>query len=98
MCVCVWNWELQVMLERMKMEKEEGAGKEGPTAVEASRQVPDSTAEMAGRTSTTARSQTIRLSQTLQSLNSYSSFLNALTLVSLTWHLVHLSQLMRATC
>lgn len=93
------------MLERMKMEKEEGTGKEGPTTVEASRQVPvDSTADMAGRVPVStraeaaARSQIIRLSQTLQSLNSYSSFLNALTLVSLTWHLVHLSQLMRATC
>lgn len=87
------------MLERMKMEKEEGTGKEA-TAVETSRKASDSTAAGRGPTGeeAAARSQVIRLSQTLQSLNSYSSFLNASTLVSLTWHLVHLSQLLRATC
>lgn len=38
--------------------------------------------------------ETVGLSGTLQRLNSYSSFLNVMTLMSLTWHLVHLSKLL----
>lgn len=88
------------MVERMKKEKEEGSGQ----AVETSRKAGESTAETAGRVPASeeaaARSQIIQLSQTLEKLNSYSSFLNALTLVSLTWHLVHLGQRLHAaaTC
>ena len=83
----------------MKKEKEEGTGQ----AVETSRKAGESAAETAGRVPASeeaaARSQIIQLSQTLERLNSYSSFLNALTLVSLTWHLVHLGQrLHAATC
>ncbi|KAG6431977.1 hypothetical protein SASPL_103549 [Salvia splendens] len=89
----------KVMVERMKKEKEEGTGQ----AVETCRKAGESTAETAGRVpaseAAAARSQIIQLSQTLERLNSYSSFLNALTLVSLTWHLVHLGQrLHAATC
>ncbi|XP_047980578.1 uncharacterized protein LOC125222146 [Salvia hispanica] len=89
----------KVMVERMKKEKEEGTGQ----AVETSRKAGESAAETAGRVPASeeaaARSQIIQLSQTLERLNSYSSFLNALTLVSLTWHLVHLGQrLHAATC
>ncbi|XP_057793618.1 uncharacterized protein LOC131010215 [Salvia miltiorrhiza] len=75
----------KVMLERMKKEKEEGA-----VAVEASRKGGESVAETAGRGASSE--EIIRLRQRLERLNSYSSFLNALTLVSLTWHLVHLSR------
>ncbi|XP_042008768.1 uncharacterized protein LOC121757293 [Salvia splendens] len=88
----------KLMVERMKKEKEEGSGQ----AVETSRKAGESTAETAGRvpaSEAAARSQIIQLSQNLERLNSYSSFLNALTLVSLTWHLVHLGQrLHAATC
>ncbi|KAK6116684.1 hypothetical protein DH2020_049566 [Rehmannia glutinosa] len=97
----------KVMLERMKKEKEEGRGKEGQ-ATEPSARVVDSTAETAGRVATTAgegkqeevaaKAQIARLSETLQRLNSYSSFLNVLTLMSLTWHLVHLGQRMHNAC
>ncbi|XP_059280539.1 uncharacterized protein LOC132034259 [Lycium ferocissimum] len=41
--------------------------------------------------------QVVRLSQKLKKLNSYSSFLNVLTLMALTHHLVHLTQLLDAT-
>ncbi|GFP81387.1 transmembrane protein 205 [Phtheirospermum japonicum] len=60
-----------------------------------------STAEIGGRlekqqeeiaAAAKAKSEMVRLSEKLQKLNSYSSFLNVLTLMSLTWHLVHLGQ------
>ncbi|XP_012854703.1 PREDICTED: uncharacterized protein LOC105974181 [Erythranthe guttata] len=89
----------KVMLERMKKEKEEGTVKEGQASGLPSGRVVDSTAETVGRVSSTekseeavAKSQIIRLSQMLQRLNSYSSLLNVFTLMSLTWHLVHLGQ------
>ncbi|KAL1533839.1 hypothetical protein AAHA92_33672 [Salvia divinorum] len=92
----------KVMLEKMKKEKEEGSGKEAHT-VEPIRKAGDSAAETAGRGPTSeeaaARSEIIHLSRNLERLNSYSSFLNALTLVSLTWHLVYLGQRLNApTC
>lgn len=85
------------MLEKMKKDKEEGSGKEA-RVVE-----PVGKAETTGRGSTSeeavARSEISHLSRTLERLNSYSSFLNALTLVSLTWHLVYLGQRLNApTC
>ncbi|KAL6515670.1 hypothetical protein OROHE_018704 [Orobanche hederae] len=93
--LCLEPRATKVMLERMKKEKEEGIGKEG----HASEQI-DSTAERAGRGGVpsknadgeAAKSGMVRLSEKLQRLNSYSSFLNVLTLVSLTWHLVLLGQ------
>ena len=36
----------------------------------------------------------VRLSEALRKLNTISSFLNVLTLMALTWHLVHLGQLL----
>ncbi|KAL3503841.1 hypothetical protein ACH5RR_033682 [Cinchona calisaya] len=45
-----------------------------------------------------AKSEMVRLSQTLKKLNSYSSFLNVLTLMALTWHLVHLGQGLHTLC
>ncbi|KAL6525243.1 hypothetical protein OROMI_030836 [Orobanche minor] len=93
--LCLEPRATKVMLERMKKEKEEGIGKEG----HAGEQI-DSTAERAGRGGVpsknadgeAAKSGMVRLSEKLQRLNSYSSFLNVLTLVSLTWHLVLLGQ------
>ncbi|KAL6512116.1 hypothetical protein OROGR_021713 [Orobanche gracilis] len=93
--LCLEPRATKVMLERMKKEKEEGIGKEG----HAGEQI-DSTAERAGRGGVpsknadgeAAKSGMVRLSEKLQRLNSYSSFLNVMTLVSLTWHLVLVGQ------
>ncbi|GER27523.1 late embryogenesis abundant protein [Striga asiatica] len=45
-----------------------------------------------------AKAELARLSEKLRGLNSYSSFLNVLTLMSLTWHLVHLGHRLHAAC
>ncbi|KAL3638713.1 hypothetical protein CASFOL_016620 [Castilleja foliolosa] len=97
----------KVMLERMKKEKEEGRGKEGHVtedsgpATEIAGRGGLSTAEVGGRlekqqeekaAAVKAKSEMVRLSEKLQKLNSYSSFLNVSTLMSLTWHLVQLGQ------
>ncbi|KAL3641423.1 hypothetical protein CASFOL_016391 [Castilleja foliolosa] len=92
----------KVMFERMKKEKEEGKGKEGSGLVaEVAGRGGLSTAEVGGRlekedeektAAAKAKFEMVRLSEKLQKLNSYSSFLNVLTLMSLTWHLVHLGQ------
>lgn len=44
------------------------------------------------------RSRIIRLNDKLKRLNSYSSLLNILNLMSLTWHLVYLAQRLHHTC
>ncbi|KAL0351321.1 UNVERIFIED_CONTAM: Transmembrane protein [Sesamum calycinum] len=101
----------KVMLERMKKEKEEGSGKEGQATETAGRVVDsDSTAATAGRVTAggtttkenpeaaAAKAQIIRLTATLQRLNSYSSFLNVLTLTSLTLHLAQLGQHLHTAC
>ncbi|CAI9114916.1 OLC1v1015739C1 [Oldenlandia corymbosa var. corymbosa] len=44
-----------------------------------------------------AKSEMVRLSEALKKLNSYSSFLNVLTLMALTWHLVYLGQMLHST-
>ncbi|KAL8485913.1 hypothetical protein ACS0TY_027992 [Phlomoides rotata] len=93
----------KVMHEKMKIEKEEGTRKE----TEASARAQDSTAETAGRgvaidrakrDEAAAKAQIIHLGLTLQRLNSYSSFLNVMTLVSLTWHLVRLGSRLHTVC
>lgn len=55
--------------------------------------------EAAAKPQTTGRSR-ILLGRLWRSgvLNSYSSLLNGLTLVSLTWHLLHLGQHLHAVC
>ncbi|KAJ7949679.1 Late embryogenesis abundant protein (LEA) family protein [Quillaja saponaria] len=99
----------KVMFESMKMEKEEGRGREDittePRGREESQQTADPTASATTSTHETAepspssgaeqnaaRSPIIRLNDKLKMLNSYSSFLNILNLMSLTWHLVYLGQ------
>ena len=44
------------------------------------------------------RAELVRLSQKLKNLNSVSSFLNVLTLMALTWHLVHLGHSPHSVC
>lgn len=71
----------------------------------------DTFAEVAGRGTTggvaspekaeeaaAAKSEIFRLSELLRRLNSYSSFVNVLTLMSLTWHLVHLGRNAHVVC
>lgn len=87
----------QVMFERMKVEKEEGRGGRDMSGFsrEPTKSVPAGNAA-ATTTSTTeleaARSQIVELNERLRKLNSFSSTLNILTLMLLTWHLVYLGQ------
>ena len=118
------------MFERMKVEKEEGRGRDvadiadPPTvtvstvATNAARAAraeaaaaPAPAAAAAARASTPAdgaaakakakaaggdpemsKSRVVRLSRMLKQLNGYSSLCNVLSLMSLTWHLVHLAR------
>ncbi|KAK3002514.1 hypothetical protein RJ639_021674 [Escallonia herrerae] len=92
----------KVMFERMKMEKEEGRGTHGLDHAEPSGSVNRSTEpETCMASSTTGagrqedaakKSQIIRMNEILKKLNTYSSFLNVLTLMALTWHLAYLGQ------
>ncbi|KAL0016217.1 hypothetical protein SO802_003286 [Lithocarpus litseifolius] len=106
----------KVMFERMKLQKEEGRGREELTAEP--RQVSESSQPVAAepgastKTSTTApavsspaalehevvRSRIVSLNDRLKKLNSYSSFLNILTLMALSWNLVYLGQRLHLTC
>ncbi|PKA62533.1 hypothetical protein AXF42_Ash009420 [Apostasia shenzhenica] len=72
----------KVMFERMKIEKEEGCGSAAVTAAETE----------------AAASEMVIASKRLKRLNSYSSFLNVLSLMGLSWHLVHLAQLLDSSC
>lgn len=96
----------KVMFERMKMEKEEGRGRgreelaDDPTAASTTTSTtaaaPSSVPE--GSEKEVIRSQIGRLNDRLKKLNTYSSFLNILTLMALTWHLVYLGQRLHLTC
>ncbi|GFP81273.1 transmembrane protein 205 [Phtheirospermum japonicum] len=84
----------KVMFERMKKEKEEGTGKEGhvtePEAV---------ITEKREEATTAAKPRIVRTREILmRRLNSNSSLLNVVTLMPLTWHLVHLAQNLHAVC
>lgn len=75
------------MFERLKMEKEEGRGIEdiaGEAAIATS--TPTQAVERE-----VVKSRMVGLNKRLKKLNSYSSLLNLLTLMALTWHLVYLS-------
>ncbi|RLM66294.1 hypothetical protein C2845_PM16G07920 [Panicum miliaceum] len=116
----------KVMFERMKVEKEEGRGRDvadivdpptvtvSTTATNAARAARAEAAAAAApaaaaRTSTPvdgaaakakalggdaemSKSRVVRLSRMLKKLNGYSSLCNVLSLMSLTWHLVHLAR------
>ncbi|KAK1323186.1 hypothetical protein QJS10_CPA02g00559 [Acorus calamus] len=113
-----------VMFERMKVEKEEGRGRDladmigEPVATTTTFTgiASPSGRSFATRETTTTTSATtttgvasadqekvkqrlVRLSRRLGKLNSYSSFLNVLSLMGLTWHLVYLAgRLQVASC
>ncbi|XP_077240589.1 uncharacterized protein LOC143881393 [Tasmannia lanceolata] len=125
----------KVMFERLKMEKEEGKGRDMADMVEPVSTPPTArTTSPAGvgggaRVCTAASTTTVtpgtdgggartfrtntggrvtdeeevksrvgKLNQRLRTLNSYSSFLNVMTLMSLTWHLVYLAQRLEVSC
>ncbi|XP_058757501.1 uncharacterized protein LOC131630774 isoform X1 [Vicia villosa] len=109
----------KLMFERMKMEKEEGRGREDMTTVERNRteehlSSPDPRRSYATTTANVVtegtespaqrkdhevvRAKIMKLNNKLKKLNSYSSFLNILNLMSLTWHLVYLAQNMHQIC
>ncbi|CAJ2655351.1 unnamed protein product [Trifolium pratense] len=106
----------KLMFERMKMEKEEGRGREDLTTIE-HQNSPDpkksSTTATITNVATTERTESLtqrkehddavrtkimKLNNKLKKLNSYSSFLNILNLMSLTWHLVYLAQNVHYSC
>ncbi|XP_020214798.1 transmembrane protein 205 [Cajanus cajan] len=76
----------KLMFERIKIEKEEGRGMSGSGS-------GTGTAEQDA-----VRSRIIKLNDKLKKFNSYSSLLNIINLMSLTWHLVYLAQRLHHTC
>ncbi|XP_059630945.1 uncharacterized protein LOC132273867 [Cornus florida] len=91
----------KVMFEKLKIEKEEGRGREGDSVAEPSSKVTapgtdHAAPSVTGATTTTSSASKAerleRLNERLKKLNAYSSFLNIVTLMALTWHLVYLGQ------
>ncbi|KAL1324876.1 hypothetical protein HN51_034995 [Arachis hypogaea] len=106
----------KLMFERMKLEKEEGRGREDMTGEHSrteehqhqhSTADPNETGTNSATTPASAsgaatptrgaeqdafRSKIFKLNEKLKKLNSYSSILNILTLMFLTWHLIYLGQ------
>ncbi|KAG5524845.1 hypothetical protein RHGRI_031498 [Rhododendron griersonianum] len=90
----------------------EGRGRETSISDPSSKSAADPTAEPArGADATSApplrpeeleqvaeRAQIVELSERLKKLNAYSSFLNILTFMHLTWHLVYLGQHLHVAC
>uniref|UniRef100_A0A0A0KSX1 TMEM205-like domain-containing protein n=1 Tax=Cucumis sativus TaxID=3659 RepID=A0A0A0KSX1_CUCSA len=93
----------KVMFERLKIEKEEGRGIED-IAREETGNVIDNSPAITSSTPTqvvdreVVKSRIVGLNKRLKKLNSYSSLLNLLTLMALTWHLVYLSQRLCNPC
>ncbi|KAL9682260.1 hypothetical protein QQ045_014055 [Rhodiola kirilowii] len=93
----------KVMFERMREEKEEGRGRDPYLVSEPTRSTtttkPTVTSDVHSTgtqekptTNDKSQDRIVFLSQRLKKLNSQSSLVNVLSLMSLTWHLVHLSQ------
>ncbi|XP_020973918.1 uncharacterized protein LOC107629765 isoform X2 [Arachis ipaensis] len=112
----VFGHRTKLMFERMKLEKEEGRGREDMTGEHSrteehqhqhSTADPNETGTNSATTPASAsgaatptrgaeqdafRSKIFKLNEKLKKLNSYSSILNILTLMFLTWHLIYLGQ------
>ncbi|KAJ4962561.1 hypothetical protein NE237_022500 [Protea cynaroides] len=98
----------KVMFERMKMEKEEGRGRDdGDIVTDTSPRLSHLGTAGTATTTTTADAAAARdkaksrlglLNRRLKRLNTRSSFLNILTLMALTWHLVDLGQRLHISC
>ncbi|XP_021896051.1 uncharacterized protein LOC110813286 [Carica papaya] len=99
----------KVMFERMRLEREEGIESEKsvpeptrqteiPPFVDPSVQTTATRSTGSTEEERVIRLRIVRLKERLKKLNSYSSLLNILTLMALTWHLVYLSQRLNMTC
>ncbi|XVE55028.1 hypothetical protein DITRI_Ditri03aG0128200 [Diplodiscus trichospermus] len=101
----------KVMFERMKMEKEEGRGRDDLTSDGSKATAPPSvanpavtkTGEAPSPAAATSEEEVVklrmaRLNERLKKLNTNSSLVNVLTLMALTWHLVYLGQRLSFTC
>ena len=88
---------MQVMFERMKVEKEEGRGREELTE-QAPGATPSAMATETPEQESAIRSRLTVLNGRLQKLNTLSSFLNILCLMSLSWHVYYLAQRLHLTC
>ncbi|KAJ8492082.1 hypothetical protein OPV22_013803 [Ensete ventricosum] len=101
----------KVMFERMKIEKEEGRGRdmadvmaEPPVMASAPAGTTAATTTKRARATPASVEQDgvkcglVHLNRRLKKLNTYSSFLNLLTLMSLSWHLVHLARQLQVSC
>ncbi|KAL6176590.1 hypothetical protein ACLB2K_053223 [Fragaria x ananassa] len=101
----------KVMFEKLKLEKEEGRGREHvgtrtrgeaeqqPLTAEPPTTTPSEVPE--GRERVMVQPQVDKLNeahQKLKKLNSYSSILNVLSLMALTWHLVYLAKQSQSPC
>ncbi|CAM8998952.1 unnamed protein product [Rhodiola kirilowii] len=98
----------KVMFERMREEKEEGRGRDPYLVSEPTRKTTTTTKPVINSdvhstgtqekptTNDKSQDRIVFLSQSLKKLNSQSSLVNVLSLMSLTWHLVHLSQRVNA--
>ncbi|KAL0909838.1 hypothetical protein M5K25_020738 [Dendrobium thyrsiflorum] len=79
----------KAMFERMKLEKEEGKGRDVADVSTEPTNTPVANA-LATRKEV-AKDRMSELRNRLKNLNNYSSFLNVLTLMGLSWHLVYLA-------
>ncbi|GMN51789.1 hypothetical protein TIFTF001_020935 [Ficus carica] len=90
----------KVMFERMKVEKEEGRGRSGELPAEQQTTAADpapTTVEAEPPEQEAARNKVILLNGRLKKLNTLSSFLNVLSLMSLSWHVYYLAQRLHMT-
>ncbi|THU70927.1 hypothetical protein C4D60_Mb08t30150 [Musa balbisiana] len=100
----------KVMFERMKTEKEGGRVRdmadvmaEPPVMASAPAGTTTTATKMARATSASVEQDGVKcglvhLNRRLKKLNTYSSLLNLLTLMSLSWHLVHLARQLQVSC
>lgn len=87
---------LQLMYERLKIEKEEGRGIAG-AAKEGIEDAGGPTVARPPAHIVAERQDVLRLNEKLKRLNTYSSAFNVLTLVGLTWHMAYMGQRLQAT-
>ncbi|KAJ0973213.1 hypothetical protein J5N97_021172 [Dioscorea zingiberensis] len=100
----------KIMFERMKLEKEEGRGRDmadivlepvvtaSPATTTTARTSPGMTRMAPGTADDVVKSRVVYLNKQLKKLNTYSSLLNVLTLMGLTFHLVYLARSLQLTC
>ncbi|XP_030461498.1 uncharacterized protein LOC115681642 isoform X1 [Syzygium oleosum] len=105
--LCLEPRATKIMFEKMKLEKEEGRGREPLGSTDATQateprpppgETPTPAPTQEDREGDALRARAVRLNERLRKLNSYSSLLNVATLMALTWHLVYLAQRISTPC